>query len=193
MREVFNAEWRNVQVPLLLAFAVLAVSVSRSNPAQNKMNSDFHAENDLPQTFSGRLADKLLPFGVSPKKAVEYLCLFVVLTVIYYCYFVRDAQANMCPVDDTVTFARLGVLILKFFVFTSWPFVLAAAFDSEWTGKDAGNLFLAAYLFTNVLWYHKTHCAFCIFAASFRIIPYVFCAMIAHGLGTLRHRANGKT
>jgi hypothetical protein len=32
-----------------------------------------------------------------------------------------------------------------------------------------------------------TGCGFCLLGASFRIIPFVACAMIAHGLGNWRH------
>ena len=152
------------------------------------MNNDFYNGGEMSKTFPARVADKLASIGLPPKKAAEYLAMFVVLTVIYYCYFVRDAKANSCPVDETITLSQLGLLTLKFLAFTGWPFALMAVCDAEWRSKDAGNVFLAAYLFTNVLWYHKTHCAFCIFAASFRIIPYVFCALVAHSLGALRHR-----
>ena len=152
------------------------------------MNTEFSADNHLSKTLPARLAEKLECLGVSPKKAVEYLALFVVLTGIYYFYFVRDARENTCPTDDPITFAQLGVLILKFLFFTSWPFAIVAFWDAEWTSKNAGHVFLASYIFTNVLWYHKTHCAFCIFAASFRIVPYCFCALVAHTLGTARHR-----
>jgi hypothetical protein len=151
------------------------------------MNTDFSTEGELPKTLLARLAEKIESCGVSPKKALEYLALFAVMTAIYYFYFVRDARANACPPDDTITFAQLGVLILKFLVCTSWPFAVVAFWDYEWTSKDAGYLFLAAYIGTNILWYHKTHCAFCIFAASFRIVPYCFCALVAHALGTWRH------
>lgn len=152
-------------------------------------STEFQRHEAGQSSFLARLADKCVSIGVSPKKAAEYLGGFLMLTAIYYFYFVRDARENVCPPDETITFAQLGVLMLKFFICTSWPFVLVAFLDSEWSGKDAGNLFLAAYLFTNFLWYLKTGCAPCIFAASFRIIPYVFCAMMAHALGTARHRA----
>jgi len=148
------------------------------------MNNDFSTEEPLPRTLAGRLAS----IGLSPKKAVEYLALFVVLTGIYYFYFVRDARENACPTDDPISFAQLGVLILKFLFFTSWPFALVAFWDAQWSSKDAGYLFLAAYLFTNFLWYLKTGCAPCILAASFRIVPYCFCALVAHSLGAARHR-----
>ena len=148
------------------------------------MNPELSSEKYLPNSLAGRLAS----IGLSPKKAVEHLALFVVLTGIYYFYFVRDARENACPTDDPISFAQLGVLILKFLCFTSWPFAVVAFWDAEWSSKDAGHVFLASYLFTNVLWYHKTHCAFCIFAASFRIVPYCFCALVAHAVGAWRHR-----
>ena len=151
------------------------------------MNPDFHQENNPLRCLNARIDGFFVSRGVSPKKAVEYLALFAVLTGIYYFYFVRDARENACPSDDAITFAQLGGLILKFLFFTSWPFALVAFLDSEWSSKDAGYLFLAAYLGTNVLWYHKTHCLPCIFAASIRIVPYCFCALVAHGLGAWRH------
>jgi hypothetical protein len=152
------------------------------------MNNDYNHAEGIAKILPGQLAAKLAAIGVSPKKAVEYVAMFTVLTVIYYCYFVHDAKANACPADETITLSQLGILTLKFIALAGWPFALMAALDAGWRSKDAGNVFLAAYLATNVLWYHKTHCAFCIFAASFRIIPYVFCALVAHSLGALRHR-----
>jgi hypothetical protein len=147
------------------------------------MNPEF---DELSKPLFARLADKLQSFGLSPKRTLEHLTMFTVLTVIYYCYFVRDAKANTCP-DIEITLTQLGVLMLKFLVFSGWPFAVMAAYDSGWRSKDAGNVFLVSYIVTSILWYHKTGCAFCIFAASFRIIPYVFCAWMAHSLGSIRH------
>jgi hypothetical protein len=101
---------------------------------------------------------------------------------------VRGASANACSADTEITLSQLGVMMLKFFVFTGWPFAVLAFFDSTWRSKDAGNVFLASYITTNVFWYFKTGCGFCIFAAWFRIVPYILCAWLAHGLGALRHR-----
>ncbi|MFO1487695.1 MAG: hypothetical protein U1F65_04380 [Verrucomicrobiota bacterium] len=155
------------------------------------MNTEFQARDPLAALLPGWFTNACASIDVSPKKAVEYLGLLALLTGIYYCYFVRDAKLAMCPPDETISFGELGGLMLKFFLLTSWPFAVVACCDAEWDAKDAGNIFLAAYLLTNVLWYFKTGCAPCIFAAAFRIIPYVFCAMIAHGLGSVRHRRGG--
>jgi hypothetical protein len=78
-------------------------------------------------------------------------------------------------------------LIVVEFGWGVWPFALVAAFDPAWRSQDAGNVFLAAYLGANVVWFHHTGCGFCIFAASFRTIPIVSGALIAHKLGSLRH------
>jgi hypothetical protein len=152
------------------------------------MNTDLPAVGEMPKSFSSRLFEKLASLPASRKKALEYVGLFVVLTAIYYCYFVRGASANACGTDTEITLTQLGVLMLKFFVFTGWPFAVLAFFDSTWRSRDAGNVFLASYITTNVFWYFKTGCGFCIFAAWFRIVPYILCAWLAHGLGAVRHR-----
>jgi len=152
------------------------------------MNTDLNTDGGLPRTLAARLAGIMEFLGVSPKKALEYLAMVAVLTVIYYCYIVSDAKENACPTDVTVSLGQLGVIMLKFLVFTGWPFALLAAGDAGWRSQDAGNVFLVAYIGANILFYHRTGCAYCIYAAAFRIIPYVFCAWVAHRLGTLRHR-----
>lgn len=150
------------------------------------MNTEFRAHDGLFRPLFSRLADKLVSCGLSPKRTLEHIAMFTVLTVIYYCYFVRDAKPNTCP-NIEITLTQLGVLMLKFLAFTSWPFALMAALDSGWRNKDGGNVFLAAYIFTNILWYHRTHCAFCIFASAMRVVPYAICACIAHAVGSLRY------
>lgn len=152
------------------------------------MNTDFSAAEML-KTIPARLSEKIESLGLPRKKALEYAGMFVALTVIYYCYYLRDWKQNTCrPETTVVTIPELGVLMLKFLAFTAWPFALMAGFDSTWRSKDAGNVFLAAYVAGNVWFYHRTHCGFCIFAAAFRIIPYVFCAWLAHGIGAWVHR-----
>jgi len=153
------------------------------------MNTDLRALGESPKTFLLGIYEKMASLPESRKKALEYVGLFAVLTAIYYCYFVRGAAANACSPDTEITLTQLGVLMLKFFVFTGWPFAILAFFDSTWRSKDAGNVFLASYVTTNVLWYFKTGCGFCIFAAWFRIVPYILCAWLAHGLGALRYRS----
>ncbi len=144
------------------------------------MNTELHAAAETPKTILA-----WLKLSVSRKKALEYLGMFALLTVIYYCYFVRDAGINdSSPVMD-VTYSQVAVIMVRFFVLTSWPFTLMSFFDSTWRSKDAGNVFLFSWIATNLLWYHQTGCAFCIFAASFKVIPYALCAWVAHGLGML--------
>lgn len=150
------------------------------------MNTDLHAADESPKSFLAGVQERLASIGLSRKKALEYTGMIALLTVIYYCYYVRDAKA--CEPDLELTFSLMGMLMLKFLVFTGWPFALMAFFDSSWRSKDAGNVFLVSYIITDVIWYHKTGCGFCIFAASVRLIPYVLCAWIAHGLGALRYR-----
>lgn len=156
------------------------------------MNTDLHTIGETPKTIASRLYEKIASLPPARKKALEYLGLFALLTAIYYCYFVRGATANACNPVTVITLPQLGVLMLKFFVFTGWPFAVLAFFDSTWRSKDAGNVFLASYVTTNILWYYRVGCGFCIFAAWFRILPYILCAWLAHGLGALRYRSRGE-
>jgi hypothetical protein len=144
------------------------------------MNTDLPASGEIPKTFLARFKT-----SVSRKKALEYLGMFVVLTVVYYCYFVRHATVNASSPVIEIEPGQLIPLMVRFLVLTSWPFTLMAFFDPTWRSKDTGNVFLYAWLATNLLWYHKTGCAFCIFAAFFHIIPYMLCAWVAHGFGFL--------
>ncbi|HEX7652025.1 MAG TPA: hypothetical protein VF607_00875 [Verrucomicrobiae bacterium] len=142
----------------------------------------------VPKTVGEGWRVWLADLGMSPKKAAQYLALFLVLMVIYFFHFVNAAQAATCNVDETITAGQAGLAFLKFFALTGWPFAVLAFGDAGWTSRDAGNVFLAAYFFTNVIWYLKSGCAFCIYAAAFKIIPYVFCAWVAHSIGAARHR-----
>jgi hypothetical protein len=153
------------------------------------MKIDLPAGGELPKTLPARLAEKMESIGVSPMKALEYLALFVVLGTIYYCDLTRDWKQSICTPDQVITFSELPVIMFKFLVFTAWPFAIVAALDPTWRSRDAGNVFPAAYIGANALWFHHTGCGFCVFAASFRIIPFVFCALIAHSLGAWRHRS----
>lgn len=148
------------------------------------MNTESPAAGGPQKTFLARIK-----MSMPRKRALEYAGMFVLLTVIYYCYFVRDAAVNASsPVVDVAP-GQFIPLMVRFLVLTSWPFTLMAFFDSTWRIKDAGNVFLWSWIATNVLWYHRTGCAFCIFSAVFRIIPYLLCASVAHGFGVLYSRA----
>jgi hypothetical protein len=151
------------------------------------MNSDFHSVGETPKTFLSGFYERIASLPASRRKALEYVGLFAVLTAIYYWSFVRGVTTNVGSTDAEITLSQAGVLMLKFFVFTGWPFAVLAFFDSTWRGRDAGNAFLASYIATNALWYFKTGCGVCIFSIWFRIIPYILCACLAHGVGALRY------
>lgn len=153
------------------------------------MKADFTAGGELPKTFPARLAEKIESFGVSPKKALEFLALFVALGTIYYCDLNRGYQQAACAPERDIYFSDLPLIFLKYFLCTAWPFALVAAFDPTWRSQDAGNVFLAAYIGANVVWFQHTGCGFCILAASFRTIPLVLGAMLAHKLGNWLHRS----
>jgi len=154
------------------------------------INTNFPTGGGLPKTWRARLAERIESFGLSPKKTLEYLALIVVLGTIYYCDLTRGyVQSNHNTTPQIIELTDLPLIFLKYFLYTAWPFALVAAYDPAWRSKDAGNAFLAAYIVANIVWFHRTGCGFCIFAASFRTIPYVFGAMIAHRLGAWRHRS----
>jgi len=115
--------------------------------------------------------------------------MFTGLTVLYYFYFVYDAKTTGGATTTIITLPLIASFTLKTFAFTAWPFALLAALDPDWRNQDAANVLLAAYITANVIWYHRTGCAFCLLPASFKVIPYVFCAWVAHSLGALRFRA----
>src|SRR5215469_16993465 len=115
------------------------------------MNTDLPVSGEIPKTFLARLKTSM-----TRKKALEYLGMFAVLTVIYYCYFVRDAKVNASSPIIEIAPGQIIPLMVRFLVLTGWPFTLMAFFDSTWRSKDAGNVFLYAWLATNLLWYYKT-------------------------------------
>ena len=153
------------------------------------MNSDFAASHEMPRSFTTRVAVKIQSFGLSPRKALEYLVMFVVLGAFIYFDLARGYRANNSGMDRIIMFSDLPMIFLQYFLLTSWPFGLVAAYDSTWTTKDAGNVFLAAYIAGNAVWFLHTGCGICIFAASFRAIPFLIGGMIAHSLGAWRHHS----
>src|SRR3977135_1575931 len=133
------------------------------------MNPDFSADSEIPKAFPARLASKNESLGGYPKKALGDVALFVVLGIIYYCDLTRARNSSLRDPDQVIYFSDLPLIFLKYFLYTAWPFALVAAFDATWRSKDAGNVFLAAYIAANVVWYKHTGCAFCVLGASFRI------------------------
>src|SRR5271167_1519365 len=104
------------------------------------MNSDFPAGDKLPKTFAARAVVKLEAFGLSPKRTVEFLVMFAMLGSIVYLDLNRGYQENKCSTARFFSITEIPLIFLKYFIFTSWPFGLVAAYDSTWTEKDAGNV-----------------------------------------------------
>jgi hypothetical protein len=174
---------------------IAAASLGRDRQAKSRsceniaMNTDVPDSGELPNTFPARLVEKMESIGVSPKKALEYLAMFVVLGVVYYCYLIHGWKQNASNPDQIITLSDVPGILLKYFVVTAWPFALVAGLDPTWRSKDAGNVLLAAYVAAYVFWYHQTGCGFCLLAASFRTTPFILSALIAHSLGAWRHRS----
>lgn len=152
------------------------------------MNNEFPAGREMLKALPEWLAEKLESIGVSPKKAWEYAGMFLVLCPIYYFYLLRGYQQARCSPEVHITLTQLALAMIKFTLFSAWPFVVVAAYDGSWRSKDAGNVFLAAYAAALVLWMHKIGCGFCAFGAAAQAIPYIFCAWVAHGVGVWGRR-----
>ena len=78
-------------------------------------------------------------------------------------------------------------MLLQFLVLTGWTCALLAFLDDTWRSKDAGGIFLAAFLATNAYWMHKYHHSFCPYSFAFEIFPYVFSASVGHAIGAATH------
>jgi hypothetical protein len=56
---------------------------------------------------------------VSPKKAWEYLAMFLVLGAIYYCDLNRGYQQGICNPERDIYFSDLPLIFLKYFLYTA--------------------------------------------------------------------------
>jgi hypothetical protein len=110
--------------------------------------------------------------------------LFVILGTIYSFYLQKLWSVPACA--DVVIDVSYGLVLLKFIVLTGWPFALLPFLDETWTSKDAGRVFLVAFVTTNVFWMHKYHHNFCPFSFAFEVFPYVFSAIVGNATGTFR-------
>jgi hypothetical protein len=166
-----------------------AFQAAKTDHFQNiAMNPDLSTGDDLPKTFAARTAVKIESFGLSPKKALEYLVMFMVLGITVYLDLERGYRENKCPMNRSINIPEIPLIFLKYFIFTSWPFGLMAACDSTWKEKDAGNVFIAAYIAATVVWFHHTGCGLCIWAAFLRTVPFLIGGIVAHRIGHWRHR-----
>ncbi len=130
------------------------------------------------------MAERLQSLEALRRKVLESVVLFLVLATIYSVYLKALWSIPACRYID-LDFAYLLVL-LKFLALTGWPFALVAFLDNTWSSKDAGRVFLAAFITTNAFWMHHYHHSFCPFSFAFEIFPYVFSAVVGHALGAWR-------
>jgi hypothetical protein len=138
--------------------------------------------------FPARMAGKVGAMGLLQRKALEYTVLFIALWLIYSIYLKSSLQNTACAVIN-VNLALLPVM-LKFLFFTGWPFALLAGLDRTWNSKNAGHVFLAAYISTNIFWIHRYGGLFCPFSLPLRLLPYILGAVIGHKVGSWRHTFN---
>lgn len=152
------------------------------NIAMNiNIQSAFGAAIGLRARIVGRLQN------VDPlrRKLLQSAAMLVVLGTIYSVYLQALWSIPECRVI-VLNLAYLLVL-LKFVALTGWPFALMAFLDETWSSKDAGLVFLAAFISTNTFWMHKYHHAFCPYAFAFEIFPYVFSATVGQAIGSRSH------
>ena len=148
------------------------------------MNIKSHFDFETATGLRGRITERIQSIEPLRRKALESLGLLMILGIIYSVYLRELWSVPVCR-DVALDFSYLLVL-LKFLVLTGWPFALMAFLDETWSSKDAGRVFLAAFITTNAFWMHKYHHRFCPFSFAFEIFPYVFSASVAHAIGAWR-------
>ena len=140
-----------------------------------------------------RIAKRIERIEPLRRKLGEYAVLFAVLVTVYSFPLQKLWSVPACA--DVVIDISFGLVLLEFLVFTGWPFALLPLLDETWNSKDAGRVFLVAFITTNAFWMHKYHHNFCPFSFAFEVFPYVFAAIVGNAFGTFRphHLIDGET
>ena len=96
----------------IAAASLGVIGRQKSRSCENiAMNTDVPAGGELPNTFPARLVEKMESIGVSPKKALEYLAMFVVLGVVYYSYLIHSWKQDASSPDQIITLSDVpGIL-----------------------------------------------------------------------------------
>jgi len=117
------------------------------------------------------------------RKLVESAALALVLFVIYFSYIrsLLDAPSNPAPLVLT------GAVVLKFLLFTGWPFAVLGFYDKDWSSRDAGRVALLAFGLAIGILCHSRGLHFCAFAAASLFFPLLLTAAVSHGIASLRH------
>lgn len=91
--------------------------------------------------------------NLTTKRILEFLMMFLVLSVIYSTYLVDFMELGNRDLSflDTALFTSL----LKFFFHIGWPFLVLPFFDKEWKVRDTQRIALATFFICTSLWIHK--------------------------------------
>ena len=139
------------------------------------------------------LTEKFGAMGEFQKRALEYLAVFIALSLCYSYYLKDTLDRTSCPASPVEIHLDLALLvpIIKFLLFTGWPCALIAVLDSSWRSKDSGRVVLATYAATNVFWIHKYGGIYCPYCVLYWLLAYLSSASFGHGVGAW-HRASGR-
>ena len=125
--------------------------------------------------------------NLNPKRAVQYLGLFLVTSLVYASYlkgFIDHADQGSAFTDDAAFFFAA----LKCALSVGWPFLVLGALDKEWVRADAQRVAVAAYVVSLLFWLHRYNLNSCALGSLMLFVPLFFSAIAFHGLGTLRYR-----
>ena len=125
--------------------------------------------------------------SLNPKRAVQYLGLFMVTSLIYASYlksFIDYVDHGSAFADDSAFFFAA----LKLTLSVGWPFLILAGLDKEWVRADAQRVTVAAYVVSLLFWLHRYNLNSCAMGSLMLFVPLFFSAIAFHGLGALRFR-----
>jgi hypothetical protein len=152
---------------------------------KNVMNTNLPSGKDSVNALPPLLAEKFEGMGDFHKRALEYLALFIALSLCYSVYLKPALDQSCCSASPVETDLNLALLvpILKFFLLTGWPCALVAALDLNWRSKDAAPVVLTAYAATSVLWIHQAGGNVCPYCVLYWLLACLASASIGQGIG----------
>lgn len=137
-------------------------------------------------TLRDAVSQKIEDLNPTKKRILEFILMFLVLSVIYSTYlvdFMELGDRDLSYLDKS-----LFTSILKFFFHIGWPFLVLRLLDEEWQIQDTQIITLITFFVCTSLWIRKYNLNACIGGAAVLFAPLFFSALLFHGLGTLWHR-----
>jgi len=110
------------------------------------------------------------------RKVFECLGLFCFLVVTYAIYLALHLRVVHAGPEQVEPLAKLCLI-------SAFPFALLAYSDKAWSSHDAAPVCLAAWIAVCVGF--SFHCRICALGLAVTFFPFILCALVAHGLGTL--------